>query len=156
MRVARHRVVDASPDAVWRVIAPVERLPRWLSGVESAALLSGPAEGVGRRHRLVRLLYGREVQVEQEVAVWEPGRVLSLRHVREVVEGRDSTGVRNFHTTVALSPQGQKTRVSVEYRWDSPLGIPFVQSLMAGRVMGKELRETLRNIEKLAKGGLIA
>ncbi len=152
MNVSRTRVIAAPPEAVWRIVAPVERLPDWLAGAERATPLGGPAEGVGRRHRLVRSLYGRAVETEQEVAAWEAGRLLDLRHVKETVEGREATAVGDFHTVLTLDPAGQGTRVRIAYRWRARLGIPWLQSLLlGGRVMGKELAESLRNIERLAR-----
>jgi carbon monoxide dehydrogenase subunit G len=152
MNVSRSKRINAAPDVVWRVIASADALAHWYPGGEESVHLAGPKEGVGRRQRLKRSLYGRVLEVELEVAAWEPGRLLALRHVRETVEGREVTGVRNFQTIVRLQPAGQRTAVTLAYQWRSPVGIAWLQSLLGGRVMGKELNESLRRIEQLATG----
>ncbi len=48
MEISRQRTIKATPEAIWQAIAPVEALPHWLSGVQSATHLGGPAQGVGR------------------------------------------------------------------------------------------------------------
>ena len=151
MRVSRHRMIAAATDQVWRVIDSVDRIPEWSSGVESATHLAGPERGLGRKQRLNRILYSHELEVEQEVVVWEPGRILALGHLRESVDGRETSGVKNFVTTISMTAEGVGSRVGLEYRWDTGFGIAWVQSkLMAGRVMGKEIIQTLKNIERLA------
>lgn len=133
---------------MWGIVSAVERMPEWHSGVESALHAAGPAEGVGRRQTVVRDLRWHRVDMLQEVIAWEPRRRLGLRHVEERVEDRLVTGVRNFVTTVTIEPQGEVSYVGVEYRWHARFGIPWLQSLLAGgRVMGRELDETLRRLD---------
>lgn len=154
MRVSRQRVVAAPPENVWGLIASVERLPEWFAGVEAAASLPGPVEGIGRRQRLTRYLRGHTVEMEQEVVAWDPPRLLALRHVRESIEGRDVTGVRNFVTRLTLAPVGGGTRVTIQYEWGARFGIAWLQSmLLGGRVMGRELLQTLRRVEAIASAG---
>jgi len=152
MKTVRQRVIPASPEAVWRAISPLERAPQWLAGVESVEHTGGPVEGVGRQQRLTKLLYKHDVEIDQEIAVWESQRQLSLKHVRESSGGKDLNGVRDFHTTVFLEPERRGTRVRVEYTWKASLGLAWLFSfLLGGRVMSGELKETLTKIELLVR-----
>ena len=151
MKISRQRLIKASPQAIWGLIAPVERIPEWLSGAETAQHASGPAEGVGRRQRVATVLHGLDVEIDQEVIAWERNKTLGVRYLRQVSQGREMVGVRNFRMAVTLSPEDGGTQTRVEYTWDARWGIAWLFSLlMAGRVMGKEMLATLKNIEKAA------
>ncbi|MSQ24858.1 MAG: hypothetical protein EXR49_01040 [Dehalococcoidia bacterium] len=151
MKVSRHRTIPALPETVWRIVSVAERMPKWYSGVETASHVGGPVEGVGRRQSAVRDLRWHRVDMLLEVVAWEPRRRLDLRHVEERIQGRLVTGVRNFVTSVTIAPQGEAASVTVEYRWRARFGIPWLQSLLVGgRVMGRELDETLRRLEAAA------
>ena len=153
MRASRSKRIDAPPEAVWDVVSTVEGLSRWFDGVESASHAGGPEAGVGRRQRLQRNLYGRDMEVQQEVVAWEPPSLLRLAHVRERMDNRDVTSVRNFHTTVRLERSGEKTQTTIEYSWSAGFGVPWLQSLIfGGRVMGREIKGMLRSIDALATG----
>ena len=155
MKTARQRTIKASPAATWRAISPLESVPQWLSGVESVEHTGGPTEGVGRRQRVTKLLYAHDVEIDQEVVAWEPEKVLAIRHIRESSDGRELSAVRDFRTTVTLTPQSDGTLVHVEYYWSARLGRPWLFSLIfGGRVMSRELRETLEKIEGLATADL--
>ena len=153
MRSSRRSRVKASPQQVWDVISSVDALPKWYHGVDSARHTGGPEEGVGRRQTIKRNLYGRDVDLEQDVVGWDPPGYLRLAHVRETIDGREVTGVRDFHTTIYLEANDDMTQATIEYSWSSGFGLAWLQGLLfGGRVMGRELKEMLRNIEALAAG----
>ena len=151
MRVWRERFINAAPDAIWKLIATVESIPLWMSSVESAEYLSGPAEGVGRMQRLYRQLRYHLLETDQEIVSWEPGRKMSLVHRRELFRGREVSGVREFTMTLTLTEFGGSSVVRVEYRWKASLGLSWLKSVVGGgRVMGGELIGTLKKIGLLA------
>ena len=151
MKVSRHRTIAALPETVWRIVSPAERMPEWYSGVETASHTEGSAAGVGRRQAAVRDLRWHRVDMLLEVIAWEPRRRLDLRHVEERIQGRLVTGVRDFVTSVTIAPQGEAAHVTIEDRWRARFGIPWLQSVLAGgRVMGRELDETLRRLDAAA------
>ncbi|MBI3744693.1 MAG: SRPBCC family protein [Chloroflexi bacterium] len=153
MKVSRRKFTFASPEQVWAVVAPMGRIPEWYSGAETVAHIAGPAEGVGRRQRVSRTMYGHQVETEQEVERWEPQAAIVVRNLSESVDGRATRGVQDFRTSLLLKDEKIGTTVTLAYEWKAPFGIAWVQSLLAGgRVMGKELRESLNSINKLAKG----
>lgn len=154
MKISRQRLIHASPEAIWALLAPVERVPEWLSGAVTAQRTSGPAEGVGRKQHVATVLHNYDVEIDQEVIAWEPPRTLGIRYLRQVSEGRELAGVKNFRMMVTLKSEGSGTRTRVEYTWDARWGTAWLFSfLLAGRVMGRELLETLRKIEATVSSG---
>ena len=157
MKASRNRRINATPQQIWTLISTVEGLSSWHPGVVSAQHVDGPQEGVGRRHRMERMLYQHDLQVEQEVVEWEPGRRITLAHRRETIDDSEVVGVRDFTTTVDIQSvdEGAASKVMVTYRWTARIGIPWIQSvLFGGRVMGRELNETLEKINVHVTGKL--
>ena len=156
MKASRNRRINALPHEVWDLVSTIEGLSSWYPGVVSAEYAGGPESGAGRRHRMERMLYMHDLQVEQEIVEWEPGHRITLAHRRETIDGSEVVGVRNFTTTVEVQPAGEDgTRVTVEYRWTARLGISWLQSFfLGGRVMGRELLEMLEKINVHVTGKL--
>ena len=156
MKASRNRRMNALPHEVWGLISTIEGLSSWYPGVVSAEYAGGPESGAGRRHRMERMLYMHDLQVEQEIVDWEPGHRITLAHRRETIDGSEVVGVSNFTTTVEVLPAGEDgTRVTVEYRWTARLGISWLQSFfLGGRVMGRELLEMLEKINVHVTGKL--
>ncbi len=154
MKVWRERYIEAPPDAIWKLIAPVESIPLWMSDVDTAERVSGPAEGAGRMQRVTRPIRSLYLETEQEVVAWDPGRRMTLVHRRETYGGRETGGVRDFTMDVTLTGDQSGSVVRLEYRWKARLGMPWLQSaLFGGRVMGSELMGTMNKIKALATEG---
>lgn len=69
----RHRVIEASPDEVWALLADFESISTWAGFVDHASLMTEQAEGVGMKRRIQM---GRTTVVET-VTAWEPGVTFS-------------------------------------------------------------------------------
>lgn len=138
-----------SPEAVWQAISTVESLPEWFPGVQSATYISGPNDGKGRKQLLRRMLYNRNIEIEQEVVEWQEGRLLSMQHVRETSDGKDMAALKEFHTIISIEPAGEGARVSAANSWESRTLVSLLlSSLFAGRTMGRELGDALAKIDK--------
>jgi ligand-binding SRPBCC domain-containing protein len=61
--------INASPEAVWRVLGTLDALHEYDPGVKKAALLSGPSEGVGASRKCELAPGG---WFEERVTEWEP------------------------------------------------------------------------------------
>ena len=154
MKASRRRRIDATPEQIWEAISTIDGLAKWFAGAESASHTGGPESGVGRKQTVRRVLYSHDVDVEQEVVGWDPPGYLRFSHLRETVEGREVRGVRNFHTTILLSPLEDATQVEIEYTWETGFGISWFQSLLlGGRVLGRDLTDMLKKIETLVTSG---
>lgn len=68
------RAIDASPDAVWRVLTDLEGFEAVLSGVTRIERLAGFGYAIGTRWRETRTVMGREATEEMEVVGIDEGR----------------------------------------------------------------------------------
>ena len=56
--------------------------PRWIGGLRSARLLTGPPVDVGSRVERVASFLGRRIEYVNEITELEPGRRLAMRSVK--------------------------------------------------------------------------
>ncbi len=54
MHIVERVIIQASPAAIWQVLADVERWPRWNPTVLSVELLTGRGFAVGSRYRIMQ------------------------------------------------------------------------------------------------------
>lgn len=73
--VHRTRLVDATPEAIWEVLADFGGISRWAPNVTHSATLSASTEGIGTARRVQA---GRNVLVET-VTDWDPPSFLKYR-----------------------------------------------------------------------------
>jgi uncharacterized protein YndB with AHSA1/START domain len=86
IEIVRERTLEAPLDRVWDLIEPVERLPEWFIGTETAELLAG--RGLGRRQRVAGRWGRHRFQIDQTVTQYEPPRRLVWRHDTERLDGQ--------------------------------------------------------------------
>ena len=72
------RSIDASTDAVWRVLTDLEGTAAVLSGVTRVERLAGAGYSIGTRWRETRTMLGREATEEMEVVGIVPGRSTTI------------------------------------------------------------------------------
>jgi hypothetical protein len=71
----------------------------------------------------------------------EPGRVMT-----------ESDTMSSLVTTWTLAPEGDRTRVRIETRWDGAEGVPgFFERLFAPPAIRKIYREELRLLDRYAR-----
>lgn len=71
----------ASADAAFALLSDLERMSEWQTGVHDSVILTDGPLRVGTRFRETFRLAGREIPVECEVHVLEPGRSIAWRSV---------------------------------------------------------------------------
>ena len=86
IEIVRERKLDVTPNHVWDLIEPVERLPEWFAAVETAELVAG--RGLGRKQRVGGRWGRQRFQIDQTVIHYEPGRRLAWRHDIEQLDGK--------------------------------------------------------------------
>lgn len=74
MGLTLERSIDATPDAVWRVLTDLEGSETVLSGVTHIERLAGFGYSIGTRWRETRRMLGREAIEEMEVVGIDEGR----------------------------------------------------------------------------------
>jgi uncharacterized protein YndB with AHSA1/START domain len=86
IEIVRERTLDAPPSPVWDLVEPVERLPEWFAGIETAAPLAG--RGLGRRQRVSGRWGRHRFRIDQTVTRYEAWRSLVWRHDAEWLDDR--------------------------------------------------------------------
>ena len=147
VEVVRERFISApSVEAIWQIVEPIERLPEWLSMCDRAELLSG--EGVGRRQRLHGTWGGRHSEIDQIVVAYQPGRLLSWKHERELLDGKPAPQV-SAETTFRIEIDPRVDGVLVRLR---SIHLPasafkrIVIRMVAARVAGSMMKKSLNRL----------
>lgn len=131
--------IDRPADEVFGFVTTVTEMPRWVSGVKSARLLSKEM-GKGARYVLDYIQGWRADSIELEVTEFEAPRVFGSRSFRgpfqfegrmELVDGPDTTTVTNI---IEAGPDSVATRVA------SFLFGPFLRRSFTTR-LGSELEQ---------------
>ena len=145
-RISRRRHIDASPDAVWRLIADPYNLPRWwprtvrVENVERTAAgkrsqwtkVLETAEGRG-----VRADYRCVSSAERERFVWE----------QQLGDTPFDRILRSSILEIGLEPEDGGTRVQLTSR-QTLRGMSRLGSPMMRRATGGILEEALNGIER--------
>lgn len=106
------RSIDASTDAVWRVLTDLEGTAAVLSGVTRVERLAGAGYSIGTRWRETRTMLGREATEEMEVVGIVPGRSTTI--------AAESHGMR-YRTEFTLEPidAGARTLLRMRFSGES-------------------------------------
>jgi len=94
--------IAASPDAVFRAVSEIEHFPDINPAVERVAFLGDQRQGAGTLFREVRVINGKEMAFDLEIAGYEPDAG-TIRFVNE-------THGTVWDTTITLTAQGDGTR----------------------------------------------
>jgi uncharacterized membrane protein len=131
--------VDASPDAVWAILADYRRDPGWRTGVVSMTA-STPGTAVdGTRTEEVLRFGGRTLRNDGVVTAVEPGRRLEWR----TTAGADAAGSR-----LVEDLGGGRSRVTLEL-WVTPHGWERLAAPVLGRLLAANLRRDLARLRGL-------
>lgn len=137
--VTRTRVVAASPDAVWDVIADHTAWPDWFAGLRRVDVGS-TSTGVGG----TRTVHLTGLSVSEEFLAWDPGA-----HFAFTVTGTSRTVVRSMIENVELSRSGAATAVSYTMALD-PIG-GRLTAVALRPVVGVVLQRGLAGLARVAE-----
>jgi hypothetical protein len=79
--------IDATAEAIWRVIEPIERHVDWMADAESITFTTDQTSGVGAAFDCVTKVGPIRLVDHMVVTDWEPPRVMGIEH-RGLVRGR--------------------------------------------------------------------
>lgn len=138
--VRRERMLTLPADVLWQLIEPADTLPDWLSFVVRAGHPSG--KGLGRRQRATLSWGGREVEVEQEVTLYEPSKTIAWKHVAgKTALPPDLDGIS---MSVTIEEMGPATRVLIAARVTPPtFGAAMTHRVVTKRRLGKAFDRAL-------------
>jgi uncharacterized protein YndB with AHSA1/START domain len=137
----RSRVIAATPEAVWRVIADPHQLPRWWPGVRRV-------EGVGSE-RFTQVLFTakeRPVRVDIRIVASQPGRSLSWE--QELAGTPFERYVAQAVTELELADEGGGTNLTIAQR-QQLRGFSRGGGWMVRRATGKRLDDALGRLDEL-------
>ena len=132
------RSIDASPDAVWRVLTDVEGAEAVLSGVAKVERLAGSGYAIGTRWRETRTMLGRESAEEMEVVGIDPGRSTTI--------GAEAHGMR-YRTEFTLEPREGGTLLRMRFSGIYQT-LSWVQRVAAKLTSGIGLRVTRKAMQQ--------
>lgn len=136
--------VDATPDAVWELLEPIERHVDWMADARSIRFLSETTRGVGTRFVCDTRVGPFRATDQAEVVAWVPGVELTVRHLGTV------TGLGSI--TLAPIDLDRRTRIvwteSLSFPWwmGGPIGAWCAARVMT-RVLGGNLQRFRRMID---------
>jgi carbon monoxide dehydrogenase subunit G len=146
--VSRSIVIDAPVDTVWPLVSDLKVLNEWQPWAEydpegTKYTYSGPDVGVGQT-----MTWSSEHpnvgSGRQEVIAMQPGE--------SITSTLDFGEMGKAHATMVLNPDGEKTRVTWEFRTDlgmNPLTRWF--GLMFDSWVGNDYEKGLQNLKALAE-----
>lgn len=137
---------DATPDAVWRVIEPIDDHVRWMADAETIRFLDEQTSGVGTRFECVTRIGPIRLVDAMEITEWAPGRAMGVRH----------QGVVGGEGRFTLEPLdgGRRTRFTWEetlrFPWwlGGPVGAAVAGPLVLRRIWAGNLRRLRPLVER--------
>jgi len=138
--VRRERMVTLPADVVWQFVEPADTLPDWLSFVVRGGHPSG--KGLGRRQRATLRWGGRDVEIEQEVTLYEPAKAIAWKHAAgKAALPPDLDGIS---MSVTIEEQGPATRIVLAARVLPPtFGLRLKHRFVTKRRLGKAFDRAL-------------
>lgn len=118
---------DATTDAVWQVLEPIDEHVRWMADAETIRFLTEQTAGVGTRFECVTKIGPIRLVDAMEITEWEPGRSMGVRH-QGVVGGEG-------RFTLAPLDGGTRTR----FTWEETLRFPWWLGGPLGAAVGGPL-----------------
>lgn len=135
------RTIAASPEAVWAVLADLNRLPEWLAFAEGVDAVSGPAEP-GATYT-VKPHKSYEPKTHWQVAETEaPSRQLHTSEMPVI------SGVRS---ELQLTPSGDGVTVRVHWTGTPKGVIGKVMSATMQKRITQNWQQSLERLEKVAR-----
>jgi hypothetical protein len=111
----REIVIEATPEQIMSVLFDIETLPEWSSAHEEVEILERDADGHPTRSRQVVKIVGVSDEQVLDYSVHEDGVSWTL------VSSRQQRSQQGRYT---LTPEGDKTRVSLELTVDPTVPLP--------------------------------
>jgi hypothetical protein len=140
--------IDATPDAVWQVVEPVEHHIDWMHDAVAIRFTTDQHRGVGTEFLCDTKVGPIRLVDRMEITEWIPGEVMGVRHTGMV------TGTGRF--TLTPIDLGRRTR----FAWEEVLTFPWWMGGPVGAWVGGKValapiwRRNLRNLRDIVEQSL--
>lgn len=136
MTQLQHNIKIAAPvEKVWAVLADLEAVQHYNSGVKNSKYISTAREGVGASRHCDLKPKG---WVKERVIAWEPQKAVAM----ELYESQWPLKFMRWRTV--LTPDGAGTRVSQQMEYQVKFGL--IGTLLDKLVMRRKLDQTLAKL----------
>ena len=139
----KQMLIKASLKKVWAILADVSRTPEWVDGVKESERTGATTEGKGLRWREACVLDRQHIEVEHEMAVWEPMKKAVIQS-RLPMNG-SMTRTLDFHE----KPEG--VEITVEFHWDLGIAGMILGEEKVRNILDQNFENTLANWKDLAE-----
>lgn len=113
------RVLDASAEAVWSVLADFGNIASWNGGVKASHSTSDESGGVGATRHCDLAPVG---QLEETIVEWSPAERMVVR-----IDSAKRLPIKKALVDFELQPVGsdtsERTEVTITYRYETKLGV---------------------------------
>jgi uncharacterized protein YndB with AHSA1/START domain len=130
--------IDATPDQVWAVVAPIEDHVQWMRDAVALRFVGDQTSGIGTRFVVDTKVGPLRITDEMAVTAWEPGAAMGVEH-HGAVSGRG-------RFTLRPGPGG-----GTRFTWTEELQFPWWLGGSAGALAGRRVLAAVwrRNLETL-------
>lgn len=135
MEATASRHIDASPDAVAKVMFQPRRDPEWIGGAKSVDPAWGDPLIIGARTNRRGGFMGKKFSWATEVVEYEPDRLLRMDFIAGPMKGGD--------VTYRIEPESGGSRVSIRNTGPGP----GFMSWFVKRSVGKDLDRLAKLVE---------
>ena len=138
--------IDAPPEAVWRVVEPVEDHVDWMRDAASIRFTTDQTRGVGTTTVVDTKVGPLHVSDHMTITEWVEGEAMGVEH----------TGVVTGRGRFTLRPNG---RGGTRFAWDEDLHFPWWLGGPAGEAVGGRVvlarvwRRNLQALKRLVEEG---
>lgn len=142
------KLINASPEAVWKVITDIDNAPNNISGIETVEILERQDSAfVGLKWRETRIMFGKEATEVMWITDARENTSYSTR-----AESHGSTYITHFE----LQPEGAQTRLVMTFDGQAQtFGAKLMSAIMGIFFKGatiKALEKDLSDIKAAVEG----
>jgi uncharacterized membrane protein len=132
------REVEASADAVWRVVTDLDNSPQVISAIGRVERLDGrDGFGVGTRWRETRQMFGKEATEAMEVTAIDPGRSYTVES--------DARGA-HYTSTITVDSLGEhRSRLSMTFSGEPKGPVSRLAAATIGKLFEGATRKALQS-----------
>ncbi|HLE47168.1 MAG TPA: SRPBCC family protein [Candidatus Thermoplasmatota archaeon] len=148
--IAVEAAIDASPAAVFKVLADPTKIEQWLPNVTSVHHLNDKKH-VGAERQIKIRIYNIPISSHQVITEYEPGKRFAWVHTHDIVEGEPFEMLQDIGTIFELKGRGNKTNLTATAHFTpnglkARLAVPLIASDIK-----KQMRSALENLKRLCE-----